>query len=135
MKSFKKYIDAENYAKEVSAKELKSISIVHLFQKKDFTVMDKPNEWQYGISHVMSIHNFATPFEVHSKSPRSGIHIEAFPTKEFAQKRYDKLIQEKYRQDVFMKDLTPEEHYEKWVKTSDVCKNLHNEYRQKLLLM
>lgn len=133
MKSFEKYIDAENYAKEVSAKELRTISIVHLFQEKDFTVMDIKNEWSYGIQHVMSIKNYDTPFEVHFISPKSGSHIEAYPTKEMANTRVAELKKEGYRRDIFQIDLTPEQHYKNWVETSERCKSVIEEYRQELL--
>jgi hypothetical protein len=134
MKSFAKYIDAEKYAKEVSARDLKSISIVHLFpSKKEFTVMDTKNEWFYGIEYVMSIKNYDTPFEVHSVSPKSGLHIEAYPTKEMANTRAVELRKEGYRRDVFQKDLTSEQHFKNWVETSLRCQSVIDEYRQELL--
>ena len=133
MKSFEKYIDAETYAKEVSARELKPISIVHLFNKKDFTVMDTP-EWFFGIQYIMLISNFKTPFEVHSTSPKSGKHIEGFATKELAQSRCTELRKENYRKDIYQLDLTPAQYFENWVKPFQRSKEISNEYRQTLMV-
>lgn len=133
MKSFKKYIDAENYANEVSAKQLKSISIVHLFNQKDFTVMDTPNEWFYGIEFVMLISNFKILFEVHSKSPDSDKHIEGFPTKELAEQRFKELHKAKYRKDIVQIDLTEEQYLNNWVTPFQRSHNLSKEYRKTLM--
>ncbi len=145
MKSFEKYIDAENYAKEVSARDLKSISIVHLFNeqgknyrkdrthKKDFTVMDTKDEWFYGIQHVMLITNYTTPFEVRSESPKSGLQIQGFPTKELAMKSYDELKRAGYHKNLFQRDLTPEQYFDEYVKPYERCKAFSEEYRQTLI--
>lgn len=133
MKSFEKYIDAENYANEVSARDLKPISIVHLLNSKDFTVMDTKDEWFCHIQFVMLISNFTTPFEVHSTSPNSGKHIEGFTTKELAQSRYKELVKENYRKDIRQMDLTPAQYFENWVKPFQRSKEVSNEYRQTLM--
>ena len=134
MKSFEKYIDAENYAKEVSAKDLKPISIVHLLNSKDFTVMDKKDEWFCHIQHVMLISNFITPFEVHSISHKSGKHIEGFATKELAQSRYKELMKENYRKDIRQMDLTPEQYFENWVKPFKRSMEIQEAHRQTLIV-
>jgi len=133
MKSFKKYIDAENYANEVSARELKPISIVHLLNNKDFTVMDTKDEWFCHIQHVMLISNFKTPFEVHSTSPKSGKQIQGFATKELAQNCYKELIKENYRKDIRQIDLTPEQYFENWIKPYQRSTEISNEYRKTLM--
>lgn len=141
MKSFEKYIDAENYAKEVSARELKPINIVHLFdskpsnRKKEFTVIDIKDEWFYGIQLVMCIKNYDTPFEVHSYSPKSGQHVEAFPTRELADIRAIELKRERYRRDVWQRDLTPEQYQDIWVKPYSRCNAFVEEHRQELLAL
>lgn len=147
MKTFKKYIDAENYAKEVSARELKPISIVHFFNEqgknyrkdrthsKDFTVMDKKDEWFYGLQHVMCVTNYKTPFEVHSYSPKSGKHVEAFPTSEMAEARVKELKKEGYRKDIYRKDLTEEEYFNNWVKPYERCNAMVEEHRQELMAL
>lgn len=141
MKRFEKYIDAENYAKEVSARELKSISIVHLFNskskkmEKDFTVMDIKNEWFYGLQLVMSVKNYKTPFEVHSYSPKSGKHVEAFATSEMAEARAKELRKEGYRKDIHRKDLTEEEYFNNWVKPYERCNTMVEEHRQELMAL
>lgn len=139
MKSFEKYIDAENYAKEVSAQQLKPISIVHLFEskpwnhKREFTVMDTKDEWFYGIEHVMCIVNYDTPFLVHSYSPKSGQHTEGFPTKELADNRAKELRNEKYRRDIYQSDLTPEQHFDVFVKPFQRSMEIQEAHRQTLL--
>jgi hypothetical protein len=133
MKSFKKYIDAENYAKEVSAKNLKPISIVHLLNCKDFTVMDTKDEWFCHIQHVMLISNFKTLFEVHSVSPKSGKHIEGFATKELAQNRRTELEKGNYRKNIYQLDLTLEQYSENWVKPFMRSEEASNEYRKTLM--
>jgi len=145
MKSFKKYIDAENYAKEVSAKELKPISIVHLFNEqgknyrkdrthqKDFTVMDTKDEWFYGIQFVILISNYITPFEVRSESPKSGLQIQAFPTKELAMNNYNELKIAGYHKNIFLRDLTTEQYQDEYVKPYSRCNAIVEEYRQELL--
>lgn len=144
MKSFKKFIDAEKYAMEVSAKELRGISIVHLFRdgksrndlkniKRDFTVMDTKNEWFYGIDYVMLISNYETPFEVHFTSPKSGKHIEGYATKELAENRCKELKNDNYTKDIYQINLTPKQYYENWVKPFTWSKEISNEYRQTLI--
>lgn len=134
MKTFEKYIDAEKYAMEVSAKELKSISIVNLFKKKDFTVMDTPNEWFYGITHVMLITNFETPFELHWKLFKNGSTIiEAFPTQELVEKRFKELKGAGYGKNLFRMNLTHEQYLERWVTPFKRSKEISNEYRKSLL--
>ncbi len=145
MKSFEKYIDAENYAKEVSARDLKPISIVHLFNeqgknyrkdrthKKEFTVMDTKDEWFFGIEHVMLICNYTTPFEVHSESPKSGLQIQGFPTKELATNNYNELKRAGYHKNIFQRDLNPEQYFEEYVKPYTRSKEMVEEYRQTLI--
>jgi len=134
MKTFNKYIDAEKYAMEVSAKELKAISIVHLFKKKDFTVMDTPNEWFYGITQVMLIQNFETPFELHWKLFKNGSDVvEAFPTKELVEKRFKELKEAGYGKSLFRLDLTKEQYLERWVTPFKRSKEISDEYRKTLL--
>jgi hypothetical protein len=144
MKTFKKYLDAEKYAMEISAKELRCISIVHLFReglsrndlkkiKRDFTVMDTKNEWYFGIDHVMLISNFETPFIVRSISPKSGEHINGFPTKELADVFYKKLVEEKYRNGIYRVNLTHEQYIEQWVTPFQRCKEISDEYRKTLI--
>lgn len=135
MKSFKKYIDAETYANEVSAKELKPISIVHLHNKKDFTVIDKKDEWFWGITHVMLITNFEARFIVHSISPKSGEHFEGFPTKELSNKRETELRNSKYRKNIFQSELTSEQYQAIFVTPYKRSAEISETYRQELLLM
>jgi len=153
MKRFTKYVDAENYAKEVSARELKPVSIVHLFSgkrtgswvdslgnvkhtygEKEFTVMDTPNEWFYGIEHVMLVRNFESPFEVHSFSPKSGNHVQAFPTKELADKKVIELKGGGWK-NVYRLDLTNEQYLDKWVNPFKRSNEISSKYRKTLLLV
>jgi len=48
-------------------------------------------------------HNYNTPFEVKSTSPKSGLHIDMFPTVELADIHYNELLKENYRTDIYKK--------------------------------
>lgn len=145
MKSFEKFIDAETYAMEVSAKKLKSISIVHLFNgkskieneqkntKRDFTVMDKKDEWSYGINFVMNIQNYETPFEISYISPKVGRIYQYFPTKEQRDNCYKELVKENFFKYVFQRDLTPEQYLKECVEPYSWSNKIKNEYRQTLI--
>ena len=141
MKSFPKYIDAENYAKKVSASQLKSISIVHLpvgknwkaGYSRDFTVMDTKDEWHWGIEYVMCITNFESPFEVNYISPKAGRVTEYFPTKERQETRYNELVAEKFRKDICKRDLSSEQYFNECVKPYEWSKQISNEHRQTLI--
>ena len=145
MKTFKKYIDAEKYAMEISAKELRCISIVHLFRegksrndlkdmKRDFTVMDTPNEWYFGIDYVMLISNFETPFQIFYTSPKAGSVSEMYPTKEQRDVRYKELLTwGKLYWFVYKKDLTPEQYLKECVEPYQNNKRISAEYRKTLI--
>jgi hypothetical protein len=139
MKSFEKYIDAENYAKEVSARDLKPISIVHLFEKrrkdhkKDFVVMDIKDEWYWGIVFVMLITNYETHFEVGYTSPKVGRIVEAFPTKELATNRYKELVKENFRKDIYQRDLTKEQYINEYITPYQRSKAVADEHRMTLI--
>lgn len=93
-------------ANRISKKELRSISIWQRFDFKnqkycdDFMVFTEPDEQKHLDKFIMLITNFDSPFEVYSKSPKSGEHWEYFPTAELVDKRYSELIKEKYRTDI-----------------------------------
>lgn len=52
-------------------------------------------------SHVFFCHNYETPFEVNSISPKSGEHLDSFPTKELANIYYKGLIVDNYRRNIY----------------------------------
>lgn len=142
MKTFKKYIDAENYAKEVSAKELRHISIVRLPKGKrwkdghnsEFVVFEK-NEWSWGVEHVMLITNYETLFEVRYTSPKSGVIIQGFPTKELRDIRYKELVSDKYWKDIFTRDLSQQQYFDEYVKPYEKSRAISEEYRKKMLML
>ncbi|HEY4755791.1 MAG TPA: hypothetical protein VIH28_07040 [Ignavibacteriaceae bacterium] len=144
MKTFKKYLDAEKYAMELSAKRMECISIVHLFiegksrndlkgLKRDFTVIDTKDEWSYGIDFVMNIKNFETPFELSYISPKVGRIYQNFPTKESRDVRYKELIKENFFKYVYTRDLTPEQYFKECVEPYHWSNEISNSYRQTLI--
>lgn len=141
MKRFEKYIDAENYAKEVSARELRPISIVHLYcaktkkwgGNKDFTVMDTKDEWYYGINHVMLITNFETPFKIIFTSPKSGGHTEYFPTEEKQKARLKEIRDTKYFSVLYVSKLTSEQYFEECIKPYERSNQMVEEHRKTLM--
>jgi len=117
MKKFVKYINAEKYAMKISAERLKGIDIIKRSNGTDFIVCDNGGkDRKCHDSFVMAINNFETPFEVYSRSPKSGKHIEGFPTKELAQARQKELLGEKYRTDIQYKELCDKDYYNLRVK-------------------
>lgn len=114
MISCKTYPEAEKIAMAISKKELRSISIVQrcnygkpsktAYDGQDFIVCDNyKNGIEDRMSHdkfVMLISNYETPFEISSVSPKSGLHIECFPTKEQANVRYKEIIKDNYRRQI-----------------------------------
>jgi hypothetical protein len=143
MKSFKKFIEAEKYAKEVSAKNLKPVSIVRLPCGKkykdgyslDFTVMDTKDEWHWGVEYVMLITNYKTPFEVKYISPKRGLITQAFPTKELRDIRFKELLSDKYWKDISRRDLTTEQYFNDYIKPFEQSLKIQEEYRKKLLTL
>lgn len=116
----KTFEQAEKVAKEISAKELRSISIVQrglrlannnilinelnglrIVPNRDFIVCNKGgNDRECHDIYTMLVTNFESPFEVKSISPKSGEHSDWFPTISSADTYYKELIEEKYRKSV-----------------------------------
>lgn len=104
MLSYKNIESAIEKANELSAQRLKSIEIVKRFDfnkqmtdEFNFVVCECGNDRKHLDYFVLLVTNFECPFRVDSMSPKSGQHIDSFPTKQLADEYYSKLCKEKYR--------------------------------------
>lgn len=104
MISCKTLEQAETIAKEISAKELRSISIVKRYRGSNFIVCDN---YKNGIEDrkchdkfILLVTNYKAPFGVYSVSPKSGEHWEYYPTEQQRDDRYKELVKDRYRKDI-----------------------------------
>lgn len=109
MIKFDKYDDALEKANEISKDKLKSISIVKRCNGTDFIVCDG-NVSEDRKSHdqfIMLVTNFESPFSVHYTSPKSGKHIDSFPTWKQATNHYKRLLESNYYNSTYRTHTKP----------------------------
>jgi hypothetical protein len=107
MKTFTTYNKALKTANEMSAKELRSISIWQRYDftnqkyEKGFMIFTEPNEQKHLDKFIMLVTNFKSPYGVHFISPKSGEHWQFFPTQQQAQELFDAYVKLKYHRDIY----------------------------------
>jgi DNA-dependent RNA polymerase auxiliary subunit epsilon len=98
MKVIKDKDIAIEYAKKVSAKQLKCIEVVQRYHGGNYIVCDKGGkDRKANDKFIQLVKNFDTPYYMRYISPKSGEHIDFFPTKELRDKAYsDKIATDYY---------------------------------------
>lgn len=96
MQTFKDYNEALIYANRISAERLTSITIVQRVEDEYIVCDNGCNDRQAHDHHVMMVTNFESPYELHYVSPKSGQHIDMFPTREKLEQRYKVIVNTKY---------------------------------------
>jgi hypothetical protein len=107
-KQNKMFYDTLDQAKEVGMKmskeNLKGYSIfkrnpIHKDGANKFYIIGTVEQKCHD-THAYFCHNYETPFHVESNSPKSGWHLDMFPTKEQADEFYRKTVADKYRTNI-----------------------------------
>jgi len=111
---FNDFDKAYSVGMTLSSERLKSFSIVQpfCFETQEYLnefrlLCDKGDDRTQFDKFIILCHNYDVPYEVHSTSPKSGNHIEMFPTVEQRDVRYRELLKCGYRTKIFIKDVLP----------------------------
>lgn len=98
------YDQALEVAMEISKQELRGLQIVTRCDDTKFIIVTNIDRDRKSHDYmIMWVQNFESPYEIHSISPKSGEHIEGFPTTELADARYKELTECGYRKNIYKK--------------------------------